>query len=739
MFELKVAHDKPWEGARFGLYGRVSTPDQSAALDAQLSFLRNEVTSKKGHIVAEHCDVGTGRRSKQRTGYQQMLKLIEQRAIDYLFVRDLSRLSRKFGTLDDLWHFSRQNGVVLVDGQIGVIDGLICWALGLVAQVMPAVGGEQVRTSLAVKARKGLHLGRPPLGYECVEKDGEKGHLEIVEEDARIVRRIFERALAGVSLRGQAQILNFKDKVPSPRDALWTSETVRYILTNPVYRKDIVWGRTRNFFHAMTEAFKRDYPPEAEWIRALGTHEPLVSEADFDRVQEILARNETGKKNKKVGPPAFLSSLIKCPDCSRIDDEGNVQGGSMSVVGGDGRRLRMRCINANVGKCNNRRTFYRDQILQAVLGGLLDHLKSPRAMEMFLQEHNAASERRLAEVGPSRGKAEKRIKVLETEIKRLVDQLAKGINADELQGGITLRKDEKFKLTAQLEDIENSSVIFALNPPSLADYASMAERMMANLSGSGQEPEDIELREHLEALVKHVYVHPLVENGKKTFEVEVFGKLATLVTGAVSYRAQHRKDMGGKDILTRDIITTARAAQKLVMAFPRKRGSGQKPPRNQVLRRLEPDLARILSDSLVPMTARVIVSKLAEEGIWRTITGVHNALNRRPDTFVRIRKNGFMLRSRWAKQPVRYFTTTAEIVAVAREVLGESRKPMRPEEILKRFHEKGPKRRIFGDELAILRNVLSKHADDFEAKGRQNARWILRTDSDIGSAPTLAA
>ena len=724
MFELKVAHDKPWEGARFALYGRVSTPDQSAALDAQLSFLRNEVTSKKGHIVAEHCDVGTGRRSKQRTGYQQMLKLIEQRAIDYLFVRDLSRLSRKFGTLDDLWHFSRQNGVVLVDGQIGVIDGLICWALGLVAQVMPAVGGEQVRTSLAVKARKGLHLGRPPLGYECVEKDGEKGHLEIVEEDARIVRRIFKRALAGVSLRGQAQILNFKDKVPSPRDSLWTSETVRYILTNPVYRKDIVWGRTRNFFHAMTEAFKRDYPPEAEWIRALGTHEPLVSEVDFDRVQEILGRNENGKKSKKAGPPAFLSSLIKCPDCSRIDDEGNVQGGSMSVVGGDGRRLRMRCINANAGKCNNRRTFYRDHILQAVLGGLLDHLKSPGAMQIFLQEHNAASERRLAEVGPSRGKAEKRIKVLETEIKRLVDQLAKGINADELQGGITLRKEEKLKLAAQLEDIENSSVIFALNPPSLADYTSMAERMMVNLSGSGQEPEDIELREHLEALVKHVYVHPLVENGKKTFEVEVFGKLATLVTGAVSYRAQHRKDMVGKDILIRETLTTSRAAANLVMPFARRRGPGHKPPRKRAPRREEPELRLLLSRSGVPLTARAIAGKLADVGVHRSVTSVHNALDRRPELFVRIRKNGFMLRSRWEKQPLRYFQSTAEIVEMAREVLDLSGKPMRPLELIEQFHVKG--RKIFGHEVSVLQTVLTKHADDFQAKGRNCARWILR-------------
>jgi cytochrome c5 len=60
----------------------------------------------------------------------------------------------------------------------------------------------------------------------------------------------------------------------------------------------------------------------------------------------------------------------------------------------------------------------------------------------------------------------------------------------------------------------------------------MAERMMVNLSGTGQEPEDIELREHLEALVKHVYVHPLVENGKKTFEGACAACHMTGVAGA---------------------------------------------------------------------------------------------------------------------------------------------------------------------------------------------------------------
>jgi hypothetical protein len=70
------------------------------------------------------------------------------------------------------------------------------------------------------------------------------------------------------------------------------------------------------------------------------------------------------------------------------------------------------------------------------------------------------------------------------------------------------------------------------------------------------------------------------------------------------------------------------------------------------------------------MMASATVGKLAEKGLKRTITSVHLALDRRPKQFVHVRKNGFMLRSRWERQPLRYFLTTAEIVAMARVVVG---------------------------------------------------------------------
>lgn len=141
-------------------------------------------------------------------------------------------------------------------------------------------------------------------------------------------------------------------------------------------------------------------------------------------------------------------------------------------------------------------------------------------------------------------------------------------------------------------------------------------------------------------------------------------------------------------------------------------------------RQHEPELIGVLSRSSVPLTAKVIAERLSQKGVRRNVLAVHNALARRPEIFVHVRKNGFMLRANWEKAPVRYFLRTEEIVQMASDVLDNTRAPMRPAEIIEKFHANG--RRIYGDEIGSLRTVLQKHSEHFEAKGRQYARWILR-------------
>jgi site-specific DNA recombinase len=75
-------------------------------------------------------------------------------------------------------------------------------------------------------------------------KDGskERTKLEIEPNEARIVARIFNHALAGKGLIEVAKQLN-KEGIAGPKGKGWIKTSIRKILTNEVYTGTAVWGR----------------------------------------------------------------------------------------------------------------------------------------------------------------------------------------------------------------------------------------------------------------------------------------------------------------------------------------------------------------------------------------------------------------------------------------------------------------------------------------------------------------
>ena len=81
------------------------------------------------------------------------------------------------------------------------------------AQFEREVIGERVRDKIAASKRKGIWVGGPvPLGYRSVDKK-----LQIVPDEANLVRKIFENYLGLGSLGAFAASLNAEDLRPKPR------------------------------------------------------------------------------------------------------------------------------------------------------------------------------------------------------------------------------------------------------------------------------------------------------------------------------------------------------------------------------------------------------------------------------------------------------------------------------------------------------------------------------------------
>ena len=95
-----------------------------------------------------------------------------------------------------------------------------------------------------VSSGKPLAGNRPSYGYRWA--DAAKSHLELDPINADVVRRIFDMALDGRSLRGIAADL-YERSVPSPTGSpRWTPSVIRDLLLRPIYTGQAVGYATRS-------------------------------------------------------------------------------------------------------------------------------------------------------------------------------------------------------------------------------------------------------------------------------------------------------------------------------------------------------------------------------------------------------------------------------------------------------------------------------------------------------------
>lgn len=148
--------------------------------------------------------------------------------------------------------------------------------------------GDRVKAAMRQRAVKGEALGRPPFGYRI----GPNRRLVIVSEEGSIVRYIFRLYLKdGLGIRLIARRLN-DDNLRTRRGGLWSMVTVRDILRNRAYV-----GTYARF-----------------GVRVPASHAPLISQEEFQRVQERLDQRRPMSVSRQMSP-FLLSGLTFCGYC----------------------------------------------------------------------------------------------------------------------------------------------------------------------------------------------------------------------------------------------------------------------------------------------------------------------------------------------------------------------------------------------------------------------------------------
>ena len=272
-------------------YVRQSTTKQ-ASLVWQEDIIRSEADKRSHRLERIFFDKASGGNS-ERTGFSLMKESITTKAVDFLYVWRLDRISRNVSDLLDLYDFCSQYGVTIVsiaDPITATGDSLARFQIsvvGSVAQLQRELIAENQRIGLRRKHDLGLHLtARVPFGYRYISTD----KIVIQEEEAEIVRRVYELYLGGIGYKRICSI--FAAEGVMVRGNPFRVHNVRNILTNAFYS-----GYIDNEF-GITKAI----------------HPSIVTRKMQDDVRKIQQSRHVKKKDFRRH---VLTGKIRCPHCGK--------------------------------------------------------------------------------------------------------------------------------------------------------------------------------------------------------------------------------------------------------------------------------------------------------------------------------------------------------------------------------------------------------------------------------------
>ena len=322
MPQVKVIapREKQPDTLRVAAYCRVSSDssDQLHSYATQIKSYTEEIGGQEGwELVDIYADEGlTGTRMDKREDFNRMMADCRKGRIDKVLVKSISRFARNTrDCLASLRELSRL-GVTVYFEKENIDTGTLTTELmvsvsGSLAQEESISISKNQRMSYQRRMEKGEFITCcAPFGYRIV--DGK--YLSIEDEEAQIVRWIFNAYLCGHSTVWIADDLTKRD-IPTARDKdAWREQTIRKILSNEKYIGDSLCQKT--YTTANFPFNRKDNHGDADQYYVENTHPPIVSRTIFEKVQILMKR----KAERKTKPHQFypLSNKIICGSCKSL-------------------------------------------------------------------------------------------------------------------------------------------------------------------------------------------------------------------------------------------------------------------------------------------------------------------------------------------------------------------------------------------------------------------------------------
>jgi len=456
---------KEYRQLRVAAYCRVSTKqeEQLGSYEVQVKHYTERIQSEpKWTLVGIYADKGiTGTSVKKRDEFNKMIRKCKQGKIDMIITKSIARFARN--TVDCLTHtrMLKDFGVDVYFEEQGIHSTdpgaeFYITIYGSIAQSESENISANVKWGKAQSAKDGkvsFHY-KNFLGY----RKGEDGQPEIDPEQAEIVRRIYERFLAGDSLATIADNLN-ADGIATPSgNGEWRRGRIASILTNEKYKGDAIINKT----YIVDCLSKKVKPNNGERPKYYveNNHPAIIDAVTFGRAQEEMARRNGKRKTKQVGTKTergkysskyALTELLICGEC------GTPYRRCTWMVRGE-KKIVWRCINRlDYGKkyCHESPSIEESILQKAIMNAIMMTAKQNIEVLKTLKLHigmGLAAE----ETEDKRLDIQIRIAEIDAEFKAMVNAVSAQTADTFDEGRATELMNEKSKLLGQLEQIRTA-------------------------------------------------------------------------------------------------------------------------------------------------------------------------------------------------------------------------------------------------------------------------------------------
>ncbi len=399
---------------------------------------------------------------------------------------------------------------------------------------------KKIRAVFKAKGQSGKPLSLPIYGYKKSEAD--KNMWLVDDEAAEVVRRIFKLCIEGYGPVQIARILT-QEGIPTPtayalsqgRDNghknaklhRWSGKNISHILDRPEYIGHTVNFRTHKKSYKNKKTVRN---PQEEWLIFENTHEPIVTQQEFDLVQELRKNKRRPTKHEEVNP---FSGMVYCADCGN-----KMYLCRATSLTADQEHLKCSTYSSDKDACSAHfiRTVVLNEIVLNELNKLLARVKEHE--DEFVQ---AAMDNSVQKQSSELIKAKKALKQAEKRIIEL-DRLFTRLYEDNVSGKIS---DERFSImSAGYEDEQKK---LRATVAELTDFIETAEQKSADVTAfirAVQKYEHItELTpEIMHELIEKIVVHaPDKSSGHRTQQIDIYYRFDVAVSTAVADSMKYDK------------------------------------------------------------------------------------------------------------------------------------------------------------------------------------------------------